>query len=196
MILCWRTQPHRLLIRAFLLAALGFLLFSHAARATLPCTNCPPPCTNCPPFTNPPPPYSAVGLKLTIPFFTNNYIGTTIFEHDAGRAYDIYARTNINTNWVIVAGAFAGTTNYLITNTYPSRVFLMTATGLDSDGDGMPDGWELLHGLNPYSAADAGQDADGDGLTNLQEFLRGTDPKSAEAWSVSIQAPRNFLSLP
>ncbi len=45
----------------------------------------------------------------------------------------------------------------------------------DTDGDGMPDAWELAHGLNPLFN-DASLDADGDGVSNLDEFLAGTDP--------------------
>jgi hypothetical protein len=39
----------------------------------------------------------------------------------------------------------------------------------DSDGDGMPDAWELANGLNPNSN-DAAGDLDGDGTTNFGEF--------------------------
>ena len=46
----------------------------------------------------------------------------------------------------------------------------------DTDGDGMPDAWELAHGLNPNDPTDANRDDDGDGFTNLQEYLAGTDP--------------------
>ncbi|MHC4739608.1 MAG: LamG domain-containing protein, partial [Planctomycetota bacterium] len=47
---------------------------------------------------------------------------------------------------------------------------------LDSDGDGMPDYWELLWGFDPFNASDADEDADGDGVSNLDEYLQGTNP--------------------
>ncbi|HLP76968.1 MAG TPA: thrombospondin type 3 repeat-containing protein, partial [Candidatus Paceibacterota bacterium] len=46
----------------------------------------------------------------------------------------------------------------------------------DSDGDGMPDGWEKKYHLNPNDPSDAAKDADADGYTNVEEFLNGTDP--------------------
>jgi hypothetical protein len=46
----------------------------------------------------------------------------------------------------------------------------------DTDGDGMPDSWEVAHGLNPNDPSDANRDDDGSGFTNLQEYLAGTDP--------------------
>jgi autotransporter-associated beta strand protein/T5SS/PEP-CTERM-associated repeat protein len=50
---------------------------------------------------------------------------------------------------------------------------------VDTDGDGMPDLWELMNGLNPLDPSDANGDLDGDGLTNLQEYQSGTDPRGA-----------------
>lgn len=50
--------------------------------------------------------------------------------------------------------------------------------GADSDGDGMVDGWETAHGLNPRDPRDAFQDADGDGSSNLEEQAAGTDPRN------------------
>ncbi len=44
----------------------------------------------------------------------------------------------------------------------------------DTDGDGMPDGWEVDNLLDPLDPADAYGDLDTDGLTNLQEFQYGT----------------------
>ncbi|HMP00467.1 MAG TPA: thrombospondin type 3 repeat-containing protein [Kiritimatiellia bacterium] len=49
------------------------------------------------------------------------------------------------------------------------------AIAVDGDGDGLPDGWEIIHGLSPTNPADAGEDHDQDGLSNLQEYLFGTD---------------------
>jgi hypothetical protein len=61
---------------------------------------------------------------------------------------------------------------------------------LDADGDGIPNGYESSHGLDPLNAADANLDADGDGFTNLQEFQTGTDPtNSASAFRVTSVVP-------
>ena len=50
----------------------------------------------------------------------------------------------------------------------------------DQDGDGMPDGWEKSHGLNPLDGTDQTQDPDGDGYTNLEEFINGQEPSQPE----------------
>lgn len=47
----------------------------------------------------------------------------------------------------------------------------------DSDGDGMADGWELEHGLDPANDADADAHGDADGIPNLGEYLADTDPQ-------------------
>jgi hypothetical protein len=50
----------------------------------------------------------------------------------------------------------------------------------DSDGDGMPDSYEIANDLDPNSD-DADDDLDGDGQKNLDEYLAGTaanDPNS------------------
>jgi hypothetical protein len=66
------------------------------------------------------------------------------------------------------------------------------AANLDADGDGVPNGYEQAHGLDPLNAADANADSDGDGLTNLQEFQTGTDPtNSASAFRILGAVARN-----
>ena len=52
----------------------------------------------------------------------------------------------------------------------------------DTDGDGMPDAWEIANGFNPNNPNDASQDADGDGFSNLQEYLAGTNPRNAQSY--------------
>jgi hypothetical protein len=43
----------------------------------------------------------------------------------------------------------------------------------DTDGDGMPDAWELRYGLNPNNAGDASGDFDHTGYTNIEKYLNG-----------------------
>ena len=49
----------------------------------------------------------------------------------------------------------------------------------DADGDGIPNGYEQSHGLDPLDPSDANKDTDGDGMSNLQEYLAGTDPTNS-----------------
>jgi len=52
---------------------------------------------------------------------------------------------------------------------------------IDSDGDGIPDYWESLYGMNTTNAADAMQHWDADSLNNLQEYLGDTNPTNADS---------------
>ncbi len=65
----------------------------------------------------------------------------------------------------------------------------------DSDGDGMPDVWEVTNGLDPF-ANDASGDADGDGISNGQEYLHGLNPQVADPWpEITILWPRDGQEL-
>ena len=66
---------------------------------------------------------------------------------------------------------------------------------IDSDGDSIPDGFEVGTGLDPL-VDDAEEDPDHDGLTNIEEFMRASlplDPTSP--YGVVFVAP-NGLDLP
>jgi hypothetical protein len=52
---------------------------------------------------------------------------------------------------------------------------------LDTDRDGMPDAWELAHGLDPRNPADRNADREGDGYTNLEEYLNSLVPPAIVA---------------
>jgi hypothetical protein len=53
-------------------------------------------------------------------------------------------------------------------------------TPADSDGDGIPDDWEVQNGMDYNDIADGSQDSDNDQLTNIAEFENGTDPDQAD----------------
>jgi hypothetical protein len=57
----------------------------------------------------------------------------------------------------------------------------------DSDGDGIPDDWEIKYGLNPNDPADATTDCSGDGYTNIEKYINGIDPRKKIDW----KDPRN-----
>jgi hypothetical protein len=46
----------------------------------------------------------------------------------------------------------------------------------DSDHDGMPDEWEIQHGLNPNDAIDRNGDYNSDGYTNLEKYINSLCP--------------------
>ena len=76
--------------------------------------------------------------------------------------------------------SFTFTVNDGTVNSALATVSITVGTsGADTDGDGMPDSWEIANGLNPNDPSDANTDLDGDGFTNLQEYLAGTDPQNA-----------------
>jgi hypothetical protein len=66
---------------------------------------------------------------------------------------------------------------------------------LDSDGDGLPDGWEIRHFGNHTQSPNG--DPDGDGWSNLQEYQNGTDPNSVDQpLKVIITRPTATSLLP
>jgi hypothetical protein len=69
----------------------------------------------------------------------------------------------------------------------------------DSNGDGLPDAWELANGLDPFARNNGLLDSDNDGLTNGQEFVSGSNPRNGssklriESVQVGKQGSGTFL---
>lgn len=66
-----------------------------------------------------------------------------------------------------------------LTDTVEINTHHTDPTNSDSDGDGMPDGWEIGNAFNPLSASDRDLDTDGDAVPNYYEFAQATDPNDA-----------------
>ncbi|HKX60854.1 MAG TPA: lamin tail domain-containing protein, partial [Verrucomicrobiae bacterium] len=92
--------------------------------------------------------------------------------------------TNATLAWTAVQPSETGNYSVVISNmagTMTSTVATLTVSTDDTDGDGLPDAWELAHGTNP-NLNDATMDLDGDLLTNLAEYIAGTDPQDGDSF--------------
>jgi len=103
------------------------------------------------------------GFAQTLAYAGNNWW--------AREAIDARIVGNVFSNTGPPGGIAAAAPNAAELSALLSAPTTTRAAGWDSDGDGMPNNWELAHGLNPNSAADFKLDQDGDGYVNLQEYL-------------------------
>ncbi len=69
-----------------------------------------------------------------------------------------------------------------------------TRPGVDTDGDGVPNNWEYVNGMNYEDPADAAMDFDRDGYTNLQEFRLNTEPRGARSYRIRQIGPFTGVS--
>ena len=73
-----------------------------------------------------------------------------------------------NFNLALVDGDFDGLSDF------SESVLGTNSSSPDSDGDGLPDVFEVENGLDPLDSGDASLDMDGDSLTNIREYEIGT----------------------
>lgn len=119
--------------------------------------------------------------------------GYRLYQREVGQPYDYSSPAWSGTaTSATLSDLVEGATYYYVVRAYDGNnesgdsnevQYVPAVAVLDSDGDGMPDVWETLYGLDPLTD-DADQDLDNDGVTNVDEFLADSDPS---------QAPNNFV---
>jgi hypothetical protein len=90
---------------------------------------------------------------------------------------------DINGNRLDATYIQKGVTNGTFTT--PDTFTIIKQGAADSDSDGIPDDYELAHGLNRFNAADAALDSDGDGTSNLDEFVFDTAANASDSYAFS-----------
>jgi autotransporter family porin len=106
--------------------------------------------------------------------FITNASGTALLDLESG-TFTLSSGTVV-VDQIVMTNACAHFVRTGGTLIYSSAILNPNA---DADGDGIPNGYEQAHGLDPLNPADANEDNDHDGFSNLQEYLAGTDPNNA-----------------
>jgi hypothetical protein len=140
---------------------------------------------------------------------TNSFLFTIEWPSVTGRVYNVLWTPSLNEPFASLESGIAFPRNSYTDTVHSAKStgyyrIVVQLEGFDSDGDGMPNEYELNYFLNPTNAV-AGSDADGDGYSNLMEYISGSNPtNSASFFTASIPSQQSsstgfvieWLSLP
>ncbi len=131
------------------------------------------------------------GLWLSIYGSDTNWMTLVLHNTWQGEFYEILTKTDLNDAAWNVEQGFLGTDDMTLVPSISvmgktNFFFWARHANLDSDGDGLPDWYEIsVTGTDPFSAdtgdtgvPDGYRDVDGDGWTNLDELRNGTNPNA------------------
>jgi hypothetical protein len=104
-------------------------------------------------------------------FVSASLTNYTVFSHQAFLTLENVTTGQAGRNTCVITNAAF----YLPGVLSPSAILTVLP---DADGDGIPDEWEVSHGMDPNDPSDAGLDPDLDGSSNREEYQSGTDPDS------------------
>ncbi|HTG35942.1 MAG TPA: Ig-like domain-containing protein [Thermoanaerobaculia bacterium] len=168
----------------------GFVRFGASAFLTVPPNGTvkvediqfqgPPPVPSSLSLVSPQPVLSAIGQTVQLSAFVTYSDGSTTDATAADKGTD-YRSSNpaiasVDANGLVTAHASGVVVVSAADEGALGVIRLQVVTSGDSDGDGLPDDWELAHGLDPNNPVDALDDPDQDGLTTLAEYQGGTNP--------------------
>ena len=112
------------------------------------------------------------------------WVDDVIVQRGAAWANVAVAPTNAAAAWCALPGAPSTTATIRIQQFgagYSNSAWVQSlpfTVSADSDGDGLPDAWEIRYFTNLVAASGA-SDLDGDGFTELGEYRAGTSPTNA-----------------
>ena len=130
---------------------------------------------------------SITDLESTVPFAapilttqsaTDAYLSVTSYAGASLKrdAVDKRIASNILNGTISCTAGSNGSTGGFIDSQkdvggWPTYTYDPNAVPLDTDGDGMPDSWEIAHGLNPTNAADGNTTTLDGNYTNVEVYL-------------------------
>ena len=104
---------------------------------------------------------------------TRNQVGNRIHSSDYTVDASVGGIIGTSSSSPLYAAKYGYAGQLFDSNPDPSQV--------DSDGDGLPDQWEVDNGLDRFNPTDADEDHDLDGMSNRNEFKAGTNPQDSSS---------------